>query len=116
MKRFTFTGESAANLEKIHALGTPGTTEYVDIISLNISTRGGDVAADTSIQIKDGGIVKWKAYLRSAKEFGKNFPNIGMIKIPGAFTILTDDAGANVIVTVSCVYDCYTAIEAAAKG
>jgi len=111
MKRMTFTGDSAANTEKTHALGTPGNTAFVDIKSLNVSTRGGDVAADASIQIKDGGTARWVAYLRDDKEFGKNFTNLGMIEMTDAFTILTDDAGSGVIVTVSCIYDCYNIAE-----
>jgi len=111
MKRMTYTGESAANTEKTHALGTPGNTEYVDIISLDVSTRGGDVAADASIQIKDGAEARWTAYLRSGKEYGKSFSNLGLMKMTDAFTILTDDAGANCIVVVSCVYNCLTKAE-----
>jgi len=111
MKRMTYTGESAANTDGEFALGTPGKTEYVDIISLDISTRGGDVAADAEIQIKDSAEVRWAAFLRSAKDYGKSFSNIGIIKMTDAFTIYTGQGGANCIVVVSCVYNCLTKAE-----
>ena len=108
MKRFTFTGESAADTIKTHALGTPGQTYWVDIKSLTIGTRGGDVAKDTSILIKDSAETRWAGWLRNGKEWSAEYNDLGMVKMTDAFTIVTAAAGANVIVTTSCVYSCYT--------
>ena len=108
MKRFTFTGESTADATGTHALGKPGNTHWVDIKSLTIGTRGADVAKDVKIEIKDGAEARWVGYLRSAKEFGKEFSDIGMVKMTDAFTIVTSAAGAAAITLVSCVYSSYT--------
>jgi len=113
MKRMTYTGESAANTAKSHALGTPGNTAWVDIKDLTISTRAGAVIQDTSIKIYDAAYLRWEAIIRDTVEWGKEFPDIGMIKMEGAMTIVTSNPGlaSGVIVVVSCVYNCYTADE-----
>ena len=111
MKRFTYTGESTADATGTHALGTVGQTYWVDIKSLTISTRGADVAKDVKIEIKDASEARWVGYLRSGKEFGKEFSDIGMVKMTDAFTIVTSAVGAAGIAVVSCVYSCYTQAE-----
>ena len=120
MKRFTFTAESsAADMGTWHTLGIPGDTTMVDIKSLTVSSRAGDVAADVGITLLDSaaaqsGSVRWKSGLRSAKEWGNYYPNIGMIKITnGGLQLHTDRGGTSVLMVVSCVYNCYNADEAA---
>ena len=108
MKRFTFTGESTADATATHALGTPGQTHWVDIKSLIISTRGADVAKDVKIEIKDAAEARWVGYLRSGKEWGNTYSDIGMIKMTDAFTIVITAIGAAGISVASCVYSCYT--------
>ena len=122
MKRFTFTGESsAAPAGTWHTLGIPGDTDWVDIKSLTVSTRAQDQVADIGITILDAsalqtGIIRWKGVLRNAKEYGKHFPNIGLIRIKNKGLMIHTDrgaakGGAGVYVVVSCVYNCYTADE-----
>ena len=118
MKRFTFTGESSgAATGAWHTLGIPGDTDWVDIKSLTVGTRAGDLTADCSVKIIDAsadqtGIIRWQGQLRNAKEYGKHFPNIGLIRIKNkGLRIHTDKGGAGVYIAVSCVYNCYTADE-----
>ena len=114
MKRFTFTGESsAANTAHTHVLGISGDTEWVDIKSLTVSSRGGDISADVGVTIYDNNTERWTVWLRSAQIFGGHFPNIGIIPIKNnIMKIHTDAGGANVIVAVSCVYKCLKVTEA----
>ena len=116
MKRMTFTAETSANGQITHSLGTPGDTAWVNIKSLIISTRAGLVGKDVSIKIYDGSSLRWEAILRDTKEWKKDFFEIGMIKMEGAFTIEISKpahnvTGTGVIVVASCVYNCYTADE-----
>jgi len=115
MKRMTYTGESTANTAKTHALGTPGKTAWIDIKSLVVSTRAGNLGNDITIKIYDAAFLRWESVLRYAHDYGKDFSDIGMIKMDGAFTIVTSDPGVatGAIVVVSCVYNCYTSAEEA---
>lgn len=114
MKRFTFTGEcSASNTANTHTLGVPGDTAWVDITSLTISSRGGDISADVKVTIYDNNTERWSVSLRSGQVFGGHFSNIGIIPIKnGVMKIHTDAGGASVYMVVSCVYKCLTSTEA----
>ncbi len=112
MRRYSFTGESAVNTAKTHTLDTPSTTDWVDIKSLTITTRGGDIAADISIKIQDNGVDRWIAWLRSGKIYGAHFSDIDVIKLnSGVLQIVTAAGGADVVVVVSCVYKSLDDIE-----
>ena len=107
MRRFVFTGESTANTEKTHTPQVPTNSNVINIESLTVSTRGGDIAADVGIYIKDAGNTVWSAFLRSGQVFGAHFSNIGAFPINGAITVVTDDAGSNCIVVTSMVYQTF---------
>lgn len=107
MRRFVFTGDSGANAEKTHTPQIPTNTEYINIESLTISSTGGDVASDVTIEIKDAGNTVWKAALRSGKEYGRHFTNIGAFPLNGTLTIVTAAGGASVVVTTSMIYQTF---------
>jgi len=107
----SFTGKSAANTAKTHTITKPVASTNVsrDILihSLTVSTSGGDIAADCTIAVNDNGTSVWEVELRNAKIYGGHF-DFSSCPIPirdGNCTIVTDAAGANVIVTVSAIYE-----------
>lgn len=96
---------SAANTEKTMTIAR-GNKKRIFIRTLTVTTRGGDVAADTNIIINDNGTKVWGAVLRSGKVFGGHFDfGKGLPIRNGACTIVVDDAGANVITETSAIYE-----------
>lgn len=106
----TLVGDSAANTAKTHTItqptGNKGTKD-IEIRSLTVSTAGADIAADTTISIQDNAVEIWRVELRSGKVFGGHFrfDDYPLTIRDGDCTIVTDAAGASVIVSVSVVYN-----------
>ena len=109
MANYVFTGKSAANTAKTHTIVATKIKKNLRVHTLTVSTSGGDIAADCTVAIHDNDVSIWEVELRDDKVFGAHI-DFSSAPIPitsGSLKVVTDAAGANVVVTVSCTYERY---------
>ena len=99
-------GTSSANSAKTTTITMPSNKKRIFIRNLTLTTKGADIAADVTIDIKDNGTTVWSAALRSGKVFGGIWDfNKGLPIRNGDCTIVVAAGGAGVITVTSIIYE-----------